>query len=91
MKIGDRIRERRKILGLTQKELARKVKVSSQVVSNWERGYTDPDHDDIARLAEALETSSDYLLNRTDEPLNIISLSKRKKIYSSIATNQPNK
>jgi len=68
MSIGTRIREKRKEKRYTQSELAKIVNVSSQVVSNWERGYTDPNHEDVARLAEALDCSSDYLLGRVNNP-----------------------
>ena len=40
MSIGNKIHQRRKELGLTQAELGRRVHKSSQVISNWERGYT---------------------------------------------------
>lgn len=61
MGIGDRIRKKRKENRFTQSELAEFVNVSSQVISNWERGYTDPNHDDVARLAKALGCSTEYL------------------------------
>lgn len=67
MGIGNRIKEKRIEKRFKQTELAKLVNVSSQVISNWERGYTDPSHDDVARLADALECSTDYLLGRTDK------------------------
>jgi HTH-type transcriptional regulator, competence development regulator len=63
MTIGRRIKELRKRKGYTQKQLAERVKVSSQVISNWEREYTTPDSSDIARLANVLEVSTDVLIN----------------------------
>ncbi|KZN99393.1 helix-turn-helix domain-containing protein [Pseudobacillus badius] len=68
MAINNRIRELRKKSGLTQKELADKVNVSPQVISNWERRYTNPDYDDVKKLAEIFDCSSDYLLGRSDNP-----------------------
>ena len=69
MGIGKRIRERREAKGLTQKQLGALVKKSSQVISNWERGYTPSiSHDDIMALASALETDPYYLLGITDDP-----------------------
>lgn len=67
MNIGDRIKSKRKEKRLTQKELSDLVNVSAQVISNWERDYTHPDYDDVARLSEVLNCSSDYLLGRTDK------------------------
>lgn len=40
MSIDDNIRKRRKELKLTQTKLGQLVHKSSQVISNWERGYT---------------------------------------------------
>lgn len=61
-KISTRIRELRIAQGLTQKQLADKINVSPQVVSNWERNYTSLDDGDIKRLVLALDTTADYLL-----------------------------
>ena len=61
MSIGERIKAKRKQSKLTQTELGKLVNVSSQVISNWERGYSDPNHDDVARLAVELDCSTEYL------------------------------
>lgn len=54
----------------TQPQLATKANVSSQVVSNWERGYTPPSPDDIAKLSEIFDVRSDFiLLGKLDSPL----------------------
>jgi len=68
MEIGSRIKAKRKEKRFTQIELADLVNVSSQVISNWERGYSDLSSDDVARLADALECSTEYLLGKTDDP-----------------------
>lgn len=64
--IGDRIKEQRQKNRYTQKMLASKVSTSPQVISNWERGYTEPSADDISRLSEVLDCSSDYLLGKSN-------------------------
>lgn len=69
MTIGDRIKELRKEKRLTQRELADKINVSSQVISNWERTYSTPDAEDVKRLADALGTSVDYIIGRVDDPI----------------------
>lgn len=65
--IGSRIKELRKDAHYTQQQLADKISVSPQVISNWERGYTEPSADDIARLSEVLSCSSDYILGKTSD------------------------
>jgi len=68
MSIGKRIKHSRKVKNLTQTQLAKQVNVSSQVISNWEREYTSPNNDDIARLSKALEVSADYLIGNAIKP-----------------------
>ena len=63
MSIGDRVKERRKYLGLTQIELGQRIHKSSQVVSNWERGYTTGiSADDLQLLARALATDITFFV-----------------------------
>ncbi|MDF9845022.1 MULTISPECIES: helix-turn-helix transcriptional regulator [unclassified Paenibacillus] len=63
---GERIKERRKLGGVTQAELAQAVGVSPQVISNWERGYTQPNRDELYLLAKNLDIGSDYLVGLVD-------------------------
>ncbi|WP_232699504.1 helix-turn-helix domain-containing protein [Brevibacillus daliensis] len=60
--VGQRIKALRKQKKWTQQKLASQVKVSAQVISNWEREYTNPGHDDLSRLAMTLGVSADYIL-----------------------------
>lgn len=64
--IGSRIKKFRKQQRLTQKQLAVLVDVSPQVISNWERDYSSPSSNDIAKLSNALGCSSDSILNGSD-------------------------
>ena len=61
--IGKRIRQRREELHMTQTDLGKKVEKSTQVISNWERGYTPTiNYDDITKLAATLNVAVDWLL-----------------------------
>lgn len=60
--IGNRISALRAKRELTQKELAAKVTVSRELVNLWENDLRQIKGDDIVRLADALETTCDYLL-----------------------------
>jgi len=63
MKPGDRMREARKRKHLTQKQLAKIINVTPQVISNWERGYTTSiPPQTIAILARVLDITPNYLL-----------------------------
>ena len=49
---ADSLKRHRKAAGLTQTELARRLDVTPQSVSRWERGETIPD---IEHLAESVD------------------------------------
>ena len=61
-KVGDTIAALRKQRNMTQAELGERLNVTFQAVSKWERGETLPDTALLPALAEALETSIDYIL-----------------------------
>ena len=66
MSIGDKIRQRRKELGMTQAKLGKLVHKSSQVVSNWERGYTTGiSAEDLQNLAISLDTDVHFFVPTT--------------------------
>ena len=65
--IGNRIAELRKARGLTQTELARRLKVSYQAVSKWENGKSLPDFGIIDSLAEELGVTMTELLGLEDK------------------------
>lgn len=70
MNIHRRIRERREQLGLSMQALAARVGVSAwQTVQQWEKedGGTAPKRERLKRVAEALETTPEYLLCLTDD------------------------
>jgi transcriptional regulator with XRE-family HTH domain len=50
---GSRLKELRESLGLSQKQLAEKAKVSQKAISNWEQGLREPSWPNVVALAEA--------------------------------------
>ena len=61
-KAGSQIATLRKGRRLTQNDLGERLGVSFQAVSKWERGETLPDTALLLDLAEALETTVDFIL-----------------------------
>ncbi len=61
--IGSRIRKYREMQGLSQTELAERIKVSSARLSNWEQGIHRPNADIIAKICQALDISPSELLD----------------------------
>jgi len=60
--MGKRIQERRKTLRLSQEELAEMADISKQTVSRAENARRELGAGNLAKIAKALEVSSDYLL-----------------------------
>lgn len=63
-----RIRERRLALKITQEELSFKTGIAQAIISKYEREENDPKGQTLSKIADALDTSTDYLLERTDDP-----------------------
>jgi len=63
MSLGERIRKRRQALGITQEELAQVLRVTPQHISAIEKDKRAPSLAFVARLAEELGVSIDYLVS----------------------------
>lgn len=61
-KIGVRIANRRKELKFTQEQIAERMNVSIQMISNIERGNKAIKIDNLLKLCDTLQTSTDYIL-----------------------------
>ena len=61
--IGDRIKEERESAGLTQLELANKIGITPQAVSQYERGIKNPKITTIYRFADAIGVSPSKLFD----------------------------
>ena len=48
---GDRIKKYRDLNEMTQADLAKKLGVTRQAVSSWERGRTEPSMNDVEKMA----------------------------------------
>lgn len=67
MDIGERIKERREFLGLSQDELAHKVGYKSRSsIQKIETGKTDVSQTKISQIANALDTTACYLMGWKD-------------------------
>lgn len=65
MTIGKRIKELRTEAGLFQSELGKAIGFSGQIISNIERGYTQPSTELVNRCAAYFGVPTDYILGRT--------------------------
>ena len=78
----ERIKELRLSLGITQVQLANKLGVTKQCVSNWESGYIQPSIDMLVRIAKTFSVSADYLLGLSDTPtLDVAGLTSEQILH----------
>ena len=61
MKLGRFISSRRKLMGLTQEELAAKIGVSKSAIAKWETDGGLPDRDNLKKISEVMNVSVDEL------------------------------
>lgn len=79
--LGDNLYNYRRKKGLTQFELGERLNVTSQTISNWERGISMPDPESICNICNVLNISSDELLGL--KKVNIKSAQEIKREINS--------
>lgn len=62
MTLSDRLQKLRKTHNLSQEQLAEKLDVSRQAISKWESGQANPDINNLLKLSNIYEVSTDYIL-----------------------------
>lgn len=61
LNLGERIVSLRQERGISQAELAKRLEVSRQAVSKWEKGQSSPDTVKLIQLAELFNIEVEYL------------------------------
>ena len=67
MNIGEKIRMRRKELGLTTEELGHMIGVQRAAITKYEKGYIDLKAVQVQAIADALQISPALLLSDADD------------------------
>ena len=70
--IEKNIKKYREQKNISQDELAEKLNVTRQAVSNWERCKTQPDIDTLHKIADILEISIDELIYGNKRTNNVV-------------------
>lgn len=85
MKIGDKIKSRRIELKMTQRALAKKLKIPYSTLANYENNYREPNIETLNKIANALEVSTfDLIPDANIEDINLdnyINVKNTKDIY----------
>ncbi len=75
---GDRLRHlREKDARLSREQLAEDMSTTVGTITNWELARANPGPDDIVKLANKFETTTDYLLGATDERAKVNGVTDR--------------
>ena len=93
MEIEKKLKDVRMQAGLTQEQVAEKIVVSRQTVSNWENGKSLPDIVSIMSLSDLYQISIDELLKgdkrmkeKMEKDANIAKANKRVILTTAIIT-----
>ena len=89
MELGKQIKEHRQEAHLSQEELANRVYVSRQTISNWENDKSYPDVNSLVLLSEIFQISLDNLIKGDIEVMKdviqkeeIVKMNRYGKIYT---------
>lgn len=72
MNLGKKIMTMRNEKNLSQEQLAEKLNVTRQTISNWENGKFYPDIDSLVNLSKFFNVSLDVLLSYDDKVLDYL-------------------
>ena len=75
--MGQRIMLRRKALRMTQEELAEKLGVSTQMISNLELGKKAIRPENLAKVCDVLGLSADFVLSGTNTKTRIDAIAEK--------------
>lgn len=89
--LGEKLKEQRMSLGLTQQEVAEHLHVSRQTISNWEVGRNFPDIPMIISISDYYHISLDELLKGDEQLMDkmkkdaeLLKRTKRRKIFDGV-------
>jgi len=78
MEFKDRLKQCRTSKGLSQNDLAKLVEVHVTNISRYERGENKPTTQVLSKLANALDTTTDYLMSGSSDELAQDSISDKE-------------
>ena len=67
MEFSERLKDLRKQVGLTQVDVAEKLRISQPAYASWERGVKKPTQENLVKIAQVLNVSVDYLVGNSEE------------------------
>ncbi len=81
MSLGERIKHVRLKKDMKQEELGKLLNVGKSTISQYETNKSTPDAATISKIADIFNTTTDYLLGRTDNPNSTTAAKESKAEY----------
>lgn len=78
--IGDRLKQRRVQLGITQNQVSEITGIKSTTISNYENNISTPSEENIYKLMEALKCDANYLFEWEAQNTLTLTLKEEKAI-----------
>jgi len=88
MGVGERIKELRTLKKLTQSDLAKEVGLTYIQVGRYETQKSNPSSDVLQKLANALDTTTDYLMNGSQDEVVSAQLTDKELLKQFRAVEQ---
>ncbi|WP_247918170.1 helix-turn-helix domain-containing protein [Streptococcus oralis] len=85
MNFKDRLKQLRLKNKLTQQNIANHFQTSPQSYAQWEKGLRKPSAENLQKLADYFNVSTDYLLGKTDIPEPDLEIDLDTAIDNSVA------
>lgn len=82
---SERLKELRKNMGYTQKEIAQELNIAQSSYADWERNKKKPTLEKLTLIADFFNVSTDYLLGQTDIPNSTLEADIDMAIDNSVA------
>lgn len=91
MELSQKLQNRRNEMKLTQEEVAEKIYVSRQTISNWETGRTLPDINSLVLISDVYDISLDNLIKEDNKMIKNLSIDSKQAenwfVFSSLLSN----
>jgi transcriptional regulator with XRE-family HTH domain len=82
----DRLRTAREHRGFNQGDLAKRASLQASAISHFETGTRKPSVDNLRRLADALDVTTDYLLGRAKDFTELAGADKLHRHYNRLSS-----
>ena len=80
----NRIRQARQAIGITMRQLGKKVGCSEAAISNYELGKREPDYETLLKIGEVLGVSVSYLLGEGHDKKTLTISPEKQKLLKAV-------